>query len=315
MKTKTIKTQVVKTVTKRITHLNGFVFNYTLTSINNSNDVFSLESITNLGDNYQYYITPEQQKIIKEIPFNDTRAIFNNSTLVRSLLVSEEDILSFDNYEHLYKGKIGNLEFLTDLTGTILNPVLPVNSVYIYQDYSYDNTEELKSIRQWMLSNSDKVEIKGTLEINSVPHYNQNETFDLHCFEGNIIVHDPKLLAFFHVKNKTSTYFSLSEGMSKLLKHILKEVTEEQSSLILARNFASPMIIQRAKEIYTSKNTDMLYPDSLSDFTSTCLILGEIHNPSSYTNLLTTINLDEATTQCLICLTILELIQNNGEIV
>lgn len=163
MKTKTIKTQVVKTVTKRITHPNGFVFNYTLTSINNSNDVFSLESITNLGDNYQYYITPEQQKIIKEIPFNDTRAIFNNSTL--------------------------------------------------------------------------------------------------------------------------------------------------------ARNFASPMIIQRAKEIYTSKNTDMLYPDSLSDFTSTCLILGEIHNPSSYTNLLTTINLDEATTQCLICLTVLELIQNNGEIV
>lgn len=313
MKIKIVKTQIVETVTKRVMFPNGFVFNYTLTSVNGAAPTFNLDTVMYKGKSYQHYIVDEQQVIIKEIAFNDTRNIIKHCTAINKLITCEKDISLFNSFEYLFKGQLGNLEFLTDHNNIILNPILPVNSVYLYQDYSYDNKEELQLIVDWIKDNSDKVEIKGKLEVSEVPYYNQNDTNNLHCLSGEIIVHDNTLLDYYYVNNQS--YFSLTEGMSKLFKHILKLATKHQDTLVLARNFASPLIIQRAKDIISIHNhIDSFKTTALSDFTSSCLSLNDITNPAAYNAILTHINLDIATIQDLICLTILELIKNNGEI-
>lgn len=313
MQPEVISTQMTKTTVKQFTHPNGFIFHYVIKEVDGETS-FTLSFVLYKELRYTLHITPEQQAVIKSIPFTESRDILKNCTSVDKLFTCEEDIILFTDFSCLFKGFLGSHEFLTDYLDTVLNPILPIYSQYLYQASSYNNQEELLSIVRWMQANPSKVEIIGELSVTEVPYYNQNDTTDLYHLNGNVIIHDNNLLSFFNARSSTGSYFSLNEGFTKLFKHILSLVKDDKDSLVLARNFASPMIIQRAKDIYASKDTDKLQDDSLSYFVYACLSLNEITDYNAYHTLLKNTDLSVATTYTLVCLTILELIQNNGEI-
>lgn len=256
-----IKTINYTSTEKCISYPNGFQFFYTINQTDNQDPLFLFKEVMFNNEKYNFISTEQDLNIFKSLSFIDYKSICSHLIPVDKYFNSVESILKFTDFNLLIKGILGDLKFLYTKDNEILTKTIPINH-FSFCDNIKNRLNVFKNIETWLKSNPDKIQIVEKLDIQVSPYdYTDHDLYIIKS--GLIIVHDEDLL-FNNMSKDNNGLISLHSFMENIFNYILDQINIDNNKRVLAINFASPLIIAKARDCISQKSLASL--DNIDDY-------------------------------------------------